>query len=98
MKRWLIAIMALSSAAAVTNPVYAASQTVTLSVPSMTCVTCPITVKKALNKVDGVLTATVSWEPKEAVVKYDDSKTTIEALIKATADVGYPSTLKAPQQ
>lgn len=80
------------------NPGYAATQTVTLAVPSMTCVTCPITVKKALSKVDGVLTATVSWEPKEAVVTYDDSKTNIEALTKATANAGYPSTVKEVPQ
>lgn len=32
--------------AAVVAPVWAATQTVTLSVPGMTCSACPITVKK----------------------------------------------------
>ncbi len=40
--------------AAVVAPVWAATQTVTLSVPGMTCSACPITVKKAISKVDGV--------------------------------------------
>ena len=35
-------------------PVWATMQTVTLSVPAMTCSACPITVKHALAKVDGV--------------------------------------------
>ena len=39
---------------AVAAPVWAATQTVTLSVPGMTCAACPITVKKALSKVEGV--------------------------------------------
>ena len=41
----LIAVLALSGAAAV----QAASQTVTLDVPGMTCAACPITVKKAIS-------------------------------------------------
>lgn len=36
--------------AAVVAPVWAATQTVTLSVPGMTCSACPITVKKAISK------------------------------------------------
>eukprot|EP01132_Coremiostelium_polycephalum_P011528 gene11528-14119_t len=39
---------------AVVSPVWAAIQTVTLSVPGMTCAACPITVKKALTQVEGV--------------------------------------------
>jgi mercuric ion binding protein len=75
-------------------PAQAGTQTVTLSVPTMTCATCPITVKKALSRVDGVIDAKVTWEPKEAVVTFDDTKTTAEALTQATANAGYPSTLK----
>ena len=75
-------------------PAWAATQTVTLSVPSMTCATCPITVKMALSKVEGVIEAKVTWEPKEAVVIYDDAKTTPAALTQATENAGYPSTVK----
>ena len=48
----LSALIAL--AAALSAPAWAATKTVTLSVPGMTCAACPITVKKALTKVDGV--------------------------------------------
>lgn len=72
----------------------AATRSVTLSVPGMTCAACPITVKKALNAVAGVSKAEVSYERKEAVVTFDDTKTTVEALIKATTEAGYPSSLK----
>jgi mercuric transport protein len=48
----LITVLAFS--AALSAPAWAATQTVTLSVTGMTCAACPITIKKALNKVEGV--------------------------------------------
>lgn len=71
----------------------AASRTVTLAVSNMTCSVCPITVKKALDRVPGVDKTTVSLERKQATVTFDDSKTSVGALIKATTDAGYPSKL-----
>ena len=72
---------------------WAASKTVTLSVPGMTCAACPITIKKALTEVDGVTEAEVSFDKKEAVVTFDDTKTNVSALIGATTNAGYPSHL-----
>lgn len=79
---------------AVVSPVWAASQIITLSVPGMTCAACPITVKKALTKVEGVTKAEVSYEKREAIVTFDDAKTSAQALTKATEDAGYPSSVK----
>ena len=87
----LFAALAL---AAVVAPVWAATQTVTLSVPGMTCSTCPITVKMAISRIEGVDKVDVTFEPREAVVTFDDTKTSVHELIKATTDVGYPSELK----
>lgn len=75
-------------------PVWAATKSVTLSVPGMTCAACPITVKKALDKVQGVQKVEVSYEKKEAVVTFDDAKAKVEALLEATKNAGYPSSLK----
>lgn len=55
----LFASLALAAAVA---PVWAATQTVTLAVPGMTCAACPITVKKALSKVEGVSKVDVGFE------------------------------------
>jgi len=74
--------------------VYATTRTATLSVPGMTCAACPITVKKALSRVDGVQQVSVNYEAKEATITFDDAKTTVSALTKATADAGYPATAK----
>ena len=87
----LFAFLALAAVAA---PIWAATQTVTLSVPGMTCAACPITVKKALSKVEGVSKTDVTYEKREAVVTFDDSRTTIQKLTKATEDAGYPSIVK----
>ncbi len=89
--RELITVLALSVALSV--PAWAATQTVTLSVTGMTCKACPITIKKALNKVEGVEAIDVSLEKKEALVTFDDAKTTVEALVEATTNAGYPSTV-----
>lgn len=78
-------------------PALAAEKTVTLSVPGMTCAACPITVKAALNRVDGVKGVDVSYEHREARVAFEDTKTSVTALIKATTNAGYPSTLKQGQ-
>lgn len=78
----------------VTAPVWAATQTVTLAVPGMTCAACPITVKKALSKVEGVSQVNVTFEKREAVVTFDNAKADVQKLAKATEDAGYPSSVK----
>lgn len=89
--KMLFASLAL---AAVIAPVWAATRTVTLAVPGMTCAACPITVKKSLLKVEGVSKVDVGFEKREAVVTYDDAKTSVQKLTKATEDAGYPSNAK----
>lgn len=72
----------------------AASKTVTLDVPGMTCNFCPITIRMALKKVPGVTEAKASFDTKTATVTFDPDKTNVGALTKATANAGYPSSLK----
>jgi periplasmic mercuric ion binding protein len=69
-------------------------RTVTLEVQNMTCGTCPITVKKSLEKVAGVRSVTVDDGAKTATVTYDPDKTQPHALISATTNAGYPSTVR----
>ena len=87
----MLRITALAAFAFISAPTLAETKTVTLSVPGMTCSLCPLTVKKAISKVSGVLRVEASYVTKQAVVTFDDSKTTVEALTKATANAGYPS-------
>lgn len=87
--------LALLLAAVVTTSAWAAgNRTATLSVDNMDCAVCPITVRKALEQVPGVESAKVDFKSNLAVVAFDASKTTPEALTKATADAGFPSSVK----
>lgn len=79
---------------AFTDAAFAAVRTVTLSVPGMYCEVCPITVRKALEKVPGVSRVNVSFKKKEADVTFDDAKTSVKTLEDATFEAGYESTVK----
>ncbi|MAX96906.1 MAG: mercuric transport protein periplasmic component [Alphaproteobacteria bacterium] len=70
-KLLLTALLSLSSFGA-----FAEVKTVTLEVPTMNCATCPITVKKSLENVDGVENAKVIPNPKYIVSStYDYTNT-----------------------
>jgi len=72
-------------------------KTVTLDVDKMTCNMCPITVKKALKKIDGVTEVVAKYEGEGngwAKVTYDPSKADVDDLTFATEEAGYPSRLK----
>ena len=77
-----------------TAPAWASPKTVTLNVSGMTCEACPVTVKKALQRVPGVSQIDVLYDKKQVVVTFDDSKTNTDALVKATTNAGYPSQLE----
>ncbi|MBI3345749.1 MAG: mercury resistance system periplasmic binding protein MerP [Burkholderiales bacterium] len=68
-------------------------QTAALEVQNMTCGLCPVTVKKSLERVAGVRQARMDFAKKTAIVTFDADKTNATALVKATTDAGYPSTV-----
>ena len=72
---------------------FAAQQQVTLTIPTMDCATCPLTIKVALLKVPGVSRAVVSYTKRNAKVTFDDAKASVSALTEATNGAGYPSFL-----
>jgi len=89
-------ILGLGALLPLSVPVAAAgeTQTVTLDVPGMTCRFCPITIRKALKKVPGVIDVSADFASKTATVTFDPEKTDPSALTRATANAGYPSTVK----
>ena len=84
--RLLVAALALAAV-----PASAAPRQVTLTVPTMDCATCPLTIRVALMKVPGVSKAVVSYKHRTAQVTFDDAKTDVASLTRATDGVGYPS-------
>ncbi len=95
MKSFLLAIVIIGGLSTTTS-VFAADQTVSLQIEKMTCALCPITVRKAMQRTDGVQEVKVNFDTKIAIVTFDDSKTTAADIAQASTDVGYPATpLKA---
>ena len=87
-------LLAAAMAALTTMAALAATpQTAVLDVQNMTCELCPVTVKKALERVPGVSQARVDFAKKTATVMFDADKTSAAALVRATTDAGYPSTV-----
>jgi mercuric ion binding protein len=88
MKRLLLGttLLILASAAAV-----AGEQTVTLAVGNMTCALCPITVSKAIERVDGVTEVSVDYDTKRAIVRFDDTATSWETIARASTNAGFPA-------
>jgi len=73
--------------------VAAPSETMTLAVKNMTCELCPVTVKKALEKVPGVSKVSVDFDKKTATVTFDPDEAKPEMMTKATTEAGYPSVI-----
>ncbi|MGW8269525.1 MAG: cation transporter [Burkholderiales bacterium] len=94
MPRWRISLLLF--AIAVLPAIAGEPKRVVLDVPSMNCSLCPLTVRKALERVPGVIKVQATYEPKRATVVYDPDKVTPEALAKAVGDAGYPATVSAP--
>ncbi len=74
-------------------PAFAADATVTFAVDRMTCKMCPITVRKAMEGVDGVFDAKIDYDNKTATVTFDDERTTPDEIAKASTEIGYPAKL-----
>ncbi len=72
----------------------AAVQTATFAIENMTCALCPVTVKKAMEQVNGVQSVEIDFAAKSATVAFDPSVTNIEAIAAASTDAGYPASVK----
>lgn len=66
---------------------------VRLSIPSMHCQLCPFTVRRALERLPGVVRTTASLESKTATVWIKKGAVRIRDLERATDEAGYPSSL-----
>lgn len=57
----------------------------------MNCRLCPVTVRKAMQRLPGVIEAHVDYEAKRARARYDPDKARPEAIAKAVTDAGFPT-------
>ncbi|MEP3838247.1 MAG: heavy metal-associated domain-containing protein [Algibacter sp.] len=67
------------------NATYAKAE---FSIDGMTCqIGCAATIQKKISKMDGVKSATVSFDKKLAMVEYDEAKVTPQSLKEAVVNV-----------
>lgn len=69
----------------------ASERTVTFVVKKMTCAACPITVRAAIQKVEGVKAVSVDFNIGTATVVFDPAITTPEEISAASTNAGYPA-------
>lgn len=72
---------------------FAAEQTVTFSVPGMTCASCPFIVESAMSGVEGVMQVTADADTRTAVVVFDDAIANAEDIAFASTAAGYEAEL-----
>lgn len=89
----LLAAALFATALTAPSLVLAAERTVKLSVPGMSCASCPYMVKSAISKVDGIKSVEATMEDRSATVVFDDTLTNLQEIQEATAGIGYPSTV-----
>lgn len=78
-------------------PAGGAERPVTLRVSGMTCGSCPLIVRQALDRVPGVESAEVMLEPPLAVVRLSDPGPSPEALVAAVQQAGYGAAVQKVQ-
>lgn len=69
----------------------AQQQQTTFAIGNMTCATCPITVRKAMEGVAGVSAVSVDFAAKTARATYDPRRATPAAIAAASTNAGYPA-------
>jgi mercuric ion binding protein len=66
-------------------------QSVTFEIENMTCALCPVTVRKAMEGVEGVRSVEIDFDARTARVVFDPAITTSESIAAASANAGYPA-------
>jgi copper chaperone CopZ len=89
MKRLTIAVLMLFALSAMAEPAK-----LKLSIDGMDCGGCAKGIEAMLERLDGVLKASVSFEASEGIVEYDSAKVTAEMIVKEIEELGYKVTVK----
>ncbi len=66
---------------------------VTIAIEGMSCNHCTASVKKAVMALDGVKSADVSLQNKNAVIKYDESKINAQKIVKCINELDFKATI-----
>lgn len=69
-----------------------------VTIPSMDCAACALSIQTKLGRQSGVQRAQVSYETKEAIVQYDAAKTSPQQLIAAIDETGFKVEPTSPKE
>ena len=89
-----VATPLIAPALAESAPVEQAVETASFTVENMTCALCPVTVKAAMEGVEGVRSVVVDFGEKSATVVFAPSVTTPEAIAAASVNAGFPAAVR----
>ncbi len=90
--KWLFAARGLVGVILASPCCIAPLLLLTLAVENMNCALYPVTVRKAIERMEGVIDTKVDLNNKTATVIFDDARTIPEDIAKASTNVGFPAT------
>ena len=96
MKKFTIALLLLMSfltMLVISNPGHAAVDKVILRIEGMTWASWPLIVKKALEGLEGVEKANISFREKRGEVFFDPDKVTETDMVKKVKQIGFRATV-----
>lgn len=64
-------------------------QNVEVNIKGMTCEACEAEVNHEIHKLPGIIESVVSYEKRNATIKFDNSKTTVKDILAAISATGY---------
>lgn len=86
-----VASLQSTNTSPISSETHAALQSQTFAIEKMTCATCPITVKKAMQGVKGVNSVEIDFKTKTATANFDPAITDIATIAAASTNAGYPA-------
>lgn len=93
---WAIGPTVMAAAApSRTAAAQAELQTVMFDIENMTCALCPVTVKRAMEAVEGVRSVEIEFEAKTATVVFDPAIASPASIGSASTNAGYPATARS---
>ncbi len=69
-----------------------------LSIPNMVCMSCEMRVEQAVTAVTGVAGVAFDAEDKIATVAFDPEQASLEEILAACDEAGYPATVVEPTE
>jgi len=96
--KWVGVLTTFAFAAALTATAEAQrSASVSLEVEGMHCGSCAERLEDVLGRLDGVISADVTFDQRRAVVRYDARRVDVPGIIRAVEDAGFSARREAPR-